>query len=152
MSCWVLISELSISRCRDGQLIRAWLRPWAFQGQHCIWQEVPNSYMHSGLEAYDVGRKQPQGIWREWSPGQCTVLGPVSQASCCKETFQLSLSEPSHFLVSTRPQYAAFKGKMPVCSGDGSILRHLARLLFINSCRAFHCAIMYGTSPLLTDV
>ena len=81
----------------------------------------------------------------------CGDLSP--QASCCKETFQLSVSKPSHFLVSTRrPPCALFKGKMPVCSGDGSILRHQVLLLFINSCRAFHCAMMYGTSPLLTDV
>lgn len=58
----------------------------------------------------------------------CTV-GLSPQAQCCKETFPRSLSVPPHFLVSMRAQWALFEGKTPECSGDGSILRHLAHLL-----------------------
>lgn len=87
---------------------------------------------------------------RALASGLC--WGPSPQASCWEEPFQLSLSKPSQFLVSTRPQCALFKGKMPACSGDGSILRSPALLPFTHSCRALHCSTMYGTSPLLMDV
>lgn len=66
---------------------------------------------------------------RTLASAPCTV-GLSPQAQRCKETFPRSLSVPPHFLVSMRAQWALFEGKTPKCSGDGSILRHLAHLLW----------------------
>lgn len=105
----------------------------------CSWQDRPSRDIHG-----DRGGTATWAGSEHQAPGENGALAGVPDS---KGTFQQPLSKATRLLENSRPQCALFKGKMPGCSGDGSILRHLAHLP-INSCRAFHCAVRTEQSPI----